>query len=543
MGLNNKVLKNTSQCQNMGYLDDQLSSLPECLYTAEQTRELDRLSISQGYASGFALMQSAGREAFRLLHKIWPDCEHLTILCGGGNNGGDGYVVARLAKQQNISVQVFALIDPEQLKNEAAEAYSWAKEVDIAITFDPTGETLPQYLQGDKKSKHVIVDAMLGTGLNGNVRPAFEVAIKSANASGLPVLAIDIPSGLDSDTGNMLGHCVKASATISFIGLKQGLLTGQAPDYVGALHFAGLGVPPEIYEQVTCDVLRADWQQMIKRIPVRSRTAHKGHYGRVLIVGGDKGMAGAALMSAEAACRVGAGLVYLATHPEHVGASVARCPEVMAMGVSSPDELKAMMSKVDVVVVGPGLGQTEWSNMLFDTFVDVDRSSAFHSRPFKRAILDADALNLLAQHSEVTPASHWVMTPHPGEAARLLKRTVVELEENRFDAIRQLQSMFGGQFVLKGAGTLIAGEDNQVWLANTGNPGMAAGGMGDVLSGIIGGLAGQPINQADLLPIAVSLHGEAANLAVEALGEMSLCATDVIAAIPQLLNKTKPPKI
>jgi len=511
------------------------SLLPLPLYRAEQARQLDQLAIEEERVSGFELMLSAGREAFRTLLKNWPDCQSLTLFCGGGNNGGDGYIIARLAKQQNMKVELVALVDPSSLTGEAAEAFAWASEVGIAIS-----AWTEDWQPNSVNDEHIVIDALLGTGLTGEVRSPFDQAIEKINQLPVPILAIDIPSGLCSDTGRALGCAVRASHTITFIGVKQGLLTGQGPDFTGQLSYARLDVSDAVFDQVPVNVIRADWWMLADSIPERARSAHKGQFGKVLVIGGEKGMAGAAIMAAESACRVGAGLVYLATRSEHVSASVVRCPEVMAYGVTTAEELTLLLKKADVVVIGPGLGQSDWSRMLFTAFVDFDRECALHSKKLKHCIVDADALNLVAQDNSPI-MTHWIMTPHSGEAARLLKCTTTEIENDRFQALDQLERTIGGQFILKGAGTLVSarGKHQQAWLANTGNPGMASGGMGDVLAGILGGLAAQPVPENCLLPLAVTLHGEAANFAAKKTTEMSLCATDVIQSVSDLLLVTQ----
>lgn len=500
-------------------------SLPRELYTASQVRALDRLAIEAMPLEGFDLMKRAGKSAFRLLRRHWPDIDSLSIFCGGGNNGGDGLVVAGLAAQKGLAVEVVLLADTDTLSGEAAAAWRWLQNLNEFSALKFTHRQSTSAIQGS-----LIVDCLLGTGLTGSVRGDYAAAIENINASGRPVLAVDIPSGLCSDTGRVLGCAVVAQRTITFIGMKQGLLTGEAPNVVGELEYDSLGVPDEILECIMPSCLRAEWNEFEGRLPPRERVAHKGHYGRVLVVGGDHGMAGAALMAAEAVCRVGAGLVYVATRPEHVSAFVAHRPEAMARGVEVAQNLEDMLENAEVVVIGPGLGQGVWGRQLFNTVMQTN----------KPMIVDADGLNMLAAQSQ-KPRDNWILTPHPGEAARLLKCSVEVVERNRFKAVVELQQQYGGTIILKGAGTLIAAanveKDVTVWLADTGNPGMASGGMGDVLSGILGGLLAQKaVDSTIVAPAAVTLHGESANLACVTVGEYSLLASDVLEAIPQLLK-------
>jgi NAD(P)H-hydrate epimerase len=489
----------------------------ERLYTAEQTRALDRCAIEGHGVPGIRLMSRAARSVFDSLLEVWPDPARLQVLCGTGNNGGDGFLVADLAHKRGIPTVVFQLGDPAKIGGDAllARRQAVANGVDIQ-PFDPAAVV----------SQGVIVDAMLGTGLGGEVRGAYREGIESINRSGATVVAVDIPSGLCSDTGRVLGVATRADMTVTFIGLKRGLFTLDAADLVGAVRFSDLAVPQEIYRQVDCSCSRLELEPLLERLPPRPATAHKGMFGNVLIVGGDYGMAGAAAMAAEAALRCGSGLVRVATRPEHVGALVARTPEVMPRGVKSGQELAPLLAAADVLVVGPGLGQSPWSEQLL-------QAAAGSGKPM---VLDADALNLLAAGGILAEHTrdNWVLTPHPGEAARLLDCSTAEVQADRFAAAGALQQRYGGVAVLKGNGTVIAGEAEML-LSDYGNPGMASGGMGDVLSGVIGSLLGQHLVPLEAAALGVCLHGAAADLAAEQ-GQRGLAATDLIASMRTLLG-------
>lgn len=500
-------------------------ALPLNLYTADQVRALDRLAIEMIPIEGFDLMKRAGKSAFRCLLRHWPDIPSMSIFCGGGNNGGDGLIIAGLAAQKGLAIELVMLADPSSLRGEAAVAWQWLQDLNESSALKFTQWRSSMEIQGE-----LVVDCLLGTGLAGDVRGDYAVAIEKINRSGKPVFAVDIPSGLCSDTGRVLGGAIDAQRTITFIGVKQGLLTGEAPNVVGELEYDSLGVPDDVLAQIPPSCCRAEWRELAKLLPQRKRVAHKGDFGRVLVVGGDHGMAGAALMAAEAVCRVGAGLVYAATRPDHVPAFVAHRPEVMVRGVELAQDIDAMLENADVIVIGPGLGREVWGQQLFQNVMQGN----------KPVVVDADGLNMLANQN-VKPRDNWVLTPHPGEAARLLKCSVDAVERNRFQAVIEIQKQYGGTVILKGAGTLIAtvnAENNVVvWLANTGNPGMASGGMGDVLSGILGGLLAQhAIDPAVVAPVAVVLHGEAANVGRSIVGEYSLLASDVLHALPELLK-------
>lgn len=489
----------------------------EILYTAAQTRALDHCAIVDHNIPGITLMARAAEVAFDYLLEAWPAPTCLQVFCGTGNNGGDGFLMADLAHKRGIEVVIFQLGDADKISGDAllARQQSLANGVKV-VPFQ--GQALG--------TGGVIVDAMLGTGLGGDVRGSYSAAIDAINSSDAPVLAVDIPSGLCSDTGRVLGSAVRADLTVTFIGLKRGLFTLQAPDYAGAVQFSDLGVPPEVYAAVPAECSRLELEPLLERLSPRPATAHKGLYGTVLVVGGDYGMAGAAALAAEAALRCGAGLVQVATRPEHVAALVARTPESMPQGVNAQAEFAPLLESADVLVVGPGLGQSSWSAQLLQLALASG----------KPLVLDADALNLLAAEevTGISGAGLRVLTPHPGEAARMLNCTTAEVQADRFAAVRGLQMRYGGVVVLKGNGSLIFdGED--VALSDYGNPGMASGGMGDVLSGVIGALLAQHLSPVEAAALGVCLHGAAADLAAEE-GQRGLIASDLIPHMRFLLG-------
>ncbi|NIB39328.1 NAD(P)H-hydrate dehydratase [Pseudomaricurvus alkylphenolicus] len=492
--------------------------LPTQLYLAEQVRELDRIAIEEHQVAGIRLMKRAGRAAFGALLDRWPETEQITVFCGAGNNGGDGYIVAALAAQRRIPVTVVHVAAPEKLKGDALRAYEFALREGVLM--QPFDEQQPV-------PASVLVDALLGTGLKGDVRSEYRQAIEKINASGLPVLSVDLPSGLCADTGVELGLAVKAEVTISFIGLKQGLLSGRGPALCGQLLYSDLELAEEITAALPPASHRLDLATLLERLPARDADSHKGHFGHVMVVGGDHGFAGAALMAGEAAARCGSGLTSVVTRAEHLAAIIARCPELMATAVASGQELKPLLQRPSVLVIGPGLGRSPWSEQLLLQAAQSDLPQ----------VLDADALNILAEGKvvESTPRANRVLTPHPGEAARLLGCSVAEVQADRFKAVQTLQRKYGGVVLLKGAGTLIA-DEQQVYVANVGNPGMASGGMGDVLSGMIGALLAQGLSPLDATCLAVCLHGSAADLAAEESGQRGLLATDLLLYARQLLN-------
>lgn len=488
--------------------------LPFTLYRAEQVRALDRYVIEQCGIPGSTLMERAGAASFAVLCERWPEARYLTVLCGMGNNGGDGYVVARLAHQAGFKVTVMQVGEGAKLKGDAraaAEAFM-------------AGGSIPQpFAAPILASSEVLVDALLGTGLDREVSGELRSVIEAVNRSSVPVLAIDIPSGLHADTGRIMGMAVEACATVSFIGLKQGLFTGQGPDHCGAIYFADLDVPEEVYSAVNPSSHRVDLSQFHELLAPRRRTAHKGHFGHVLVVGGEHGYAGAARMAAEAAGRVGVGLVSLATRPSHAGFIAMGRPEIMCHGVDDPGDLTPLVDKATVIAVGPGLSQSPWARSLFSQLL-------VQNKPM---VVDADGLNLLA--SEPFMKDTWVLTPHPGEAARLLGSTSVAVQADRFQAAGEIQRRYGGVCVLKGAGTVIATPERGLAVCQGGNPGMASGGMGDVLTGIIAGLLAQGLGLSAAASLGVCLHASAGDLAARE-GERGLLASDLMPWLRQLAN-------
>lgn len=504
--------------------------LPHALYSAAEVRALEEIVIREHDISGAELMQRAGRAALDTLLAVWPRPGTLHVICGTGNNGGDGFVVAELARARGLPVCTWQVGEVDRIRGDARGARMRAladgvviRPLQEAIT---GGEEGPGALAGPG----VIVDAVLGTGIHGTVRESAAQAIQFINASGLPVLSLDVPSGLCSDTGRVLGCAVNAAVTVSFVGLKRGLLTGEGPSCTGAVRFADLKVPAAAVAQVSPSARRLLRSQGMHWLAPRSRTAHKGNFGHVLIIGGNQGMAGAAVLAAQAAGRVGAGWVSCATRPEHVPALIARCPEVMARGVRSGQELDSMLEHATVGVIGPGLGRDAWAEQLLQ--------AAWNSA--LPLVVDADALNLIAagRATNIPREVPWIMTPHPGEAARLLDTSVGAVQADRFAAAHQLVSRYQAGVVLKGAGTLVlAAEEGPPGVCSQGNPGMASGGMGDVLSGVMGGLLAQGVPLSAAAELGVCLHSTAADQAIAEGGERGLLASDLLAPLWRLVNE------
>lgn len=489
--------------------------LPLPLYSAAQVRELDARLIAAG-TPGFELMQRAAHAAWRALRRRWPQAAAVTVLSGAGNNAGDGFLLAVLAQQAGWAVRVLAVGAPQQLGGDAAQACAAARAAGVTIEPWRAGAEL----------RGVLVDALLGTGLRGALREPYAAAIAQINASGLPVLAVDIPSGLNADSGLVEELAVRADLTVSFIGLKLGLFTGDAADWVGQLVFDDLRAGPQLVAAQPCQALRLEGAALPRLAP-RSRNAHKGSFGHVLVLGGDRGFGGAALLSAESALRGGAGLVSLATRGEHVPASLARRPEIMCVATESTYQLPGLCEQADVLVVGPGLGQQAWGRSLL---------SALAASP-RPQVWDADALNLLASAAVTLPAD-CVLTPHPGEAARLLGCSTAAVQADRPAAARALAVKFAAVVVLKGAGSLVAAPDGRLLLCDRGHPAMAGAGFGDVLAGLIGALRAQGLAAFEAAALAVWLHASAGQQL--GAGGRGLAAGDLLPTIRQLLEEHCP---
>jgi NAD(P)H-hydrate epimerase len=477
------------------------------LFTTAQVRALDQAAIGDGI-TGIELMERAARAALDVLRRRWPPARNVCVLCGPGNNGGDGFLSAALARAAGLQASVIAL--PGQSSGDAALARErFARE---GGEISSVTDKLPD--------ADVYVDALFGSGLNR--APAGDAAtlIAAVNAQSCPVLALDVPSGLDSDTGVAFDPCVRASATVCFVGWKRGLFTASGPDQCGERSLATLDIPTPAYTHAEPNAILLAPQAL----PRRPRDSHKGRYGHVLAIGGDLGAGGAVRMCGEAAARVGAGLVSVATREANVGAILAARPELMPHGVHVPRNLEALLARASVLALGPGLGQDDWGQGLWQAALDAG----------KPTVLDADGLNLLALRARALP-EQIVMTPHPGEAARLLETTTADVQADRFAAVRGIARGYGAVVVLKGSGSLVADPEGRVAACPWGNPGMASGGTGDVLTGVIAGLLAQGLTPWDAACLGVGVHARAGDLAARA-GERGMLASDLFPYLRALVN-------
>ncbi len=491
--------------------------MPFNIYSAAQTRELDAAIVAAG-TPGRDLMQRAAQATWKAIQRHWPSAHSMTVLCGSGNNAGDGYLVARLAHMAGWQVRLLAVTAVEALEGDARLAWQRAAQAGVPI----------QPWQKDEVLDGIIVDALLGTGASGEVREPVRQVIEAINDSGQPVVAVDIPSGLDADRGCTLGVAVNANLTVTFIALKLGLFTAEGPDHVGKLEYAALvDVVEEGVSPLAERLVREQWRSLV---PDRPRAAHKGMFGHLLLIGGDHGMGGAIMLAAQTALRSGAGRVSVITRPEHVAPLLTRCPEVMVHGLDDPQHIDALLDGADALVVGPGMGRSDWSAALMGKALASPAPSVF----------DADALNAIAQRypEGIDLGMRALITPHPAEAARLLGWSTAEVQADRLRAVNRLVQKFSCAVLLKGVGTLVAGPENYArppGLCSDGNPGMATAGMGDVLSGLAGALLAQGIGAGDVGRYAALVHAQAGDRAAKG-GQTGILATDLIRHIRDIIN-------
>ncbi|MGG6195671.1 bifunctional ADP-dependent NAD(P)H-hydrate dehydratase/NAD(P)H-hydrate epimerase [Pantoea allii] len=488
-------------------------SLPHSVWPAQALAQLEREGADALGITLYELMLRAGQAVYEHIRAHWPDAEHWLVLCGPGNNGGDGYVVARLAQAAGKQVTLLACEGSKSLPEEAETARSsW---------LEAGGEIHAPHAVWPEKVD-IIVDALLGTGISRAPGDPFSTLIDQANVHAAPVMAVDIPSGLSAATGNTPGSVMNATHTLSVIALKPGQLTGKARDCIGSLYLADLGLQGFLAAQQP-PMARYDARFLSHWLTPRKATSHKGDQGRLLVIGGDSGTAGAIRMSAEAALRTGSGLVRVLTHKDNILPILTARPEIMVDALTEA-RLDEALAWADVIAIGPGLGQREWGKKALEKVKSTE----------KPMLWDADALNLLAISAE--KRQNRIITPHPGEAARLLGVKTSEIESDRLQAARDLAKRYGGVAVLKGAGTIIASESGQMAFADVGNAGMASGGMGDVLTGIIASLMGQKLALFDAACAGCVVHGAAADTLAEQRGTRGMLASDLFDLLWQFVN-------
>jgi NAD(P)H-hydrate epimerase len=492
------------------------------LYTAAQVQRLDKCAIEDHGIPGIDLMELAGRSVFEQARLKFPKSRRWLVFCGGGNNGGDGYIIARLAREAGLDVVVCALKSVDSLSGDAAMAAS--------LWHQASGETQAWPVPGIEPYD-LVVDALLGTGLDRSVSGDYGDAIDLINQAAAGVVAVDIPSGLNADTGQVMGKAIEADLTVTFIGRKRGLYTAHGPDFAGRTKFSDLQTPDSIRDSIPDSGILIRENLIKENLPPRRRNSHKGSFGWILGVGSNTGMSGALRLCGEAALRSGAGKVTLATHPAHAALLNLACPELMVRGVERSEQLQSLLQQVDVVVTGTGLGRDSWSEEMFRVCMKTPA----------RVVLDADGLNILAElFAELAagdiPLGNWILTPHPAEAGRLLGIKAGEVQSDRVTRAQQLAQRYDAIVVLKGCGTVIADHNGRYAICPLGNPGMASAGSGDVLAGVIAALLAQGLSLWEAATTGVVAHARAGDIAAGLLGERGLLASDITQQLPRVLN-------
>lgn len=509
-----------------------LDTLPSNLYLAEQIKQGELSCAAKLGLDMYQLMEAAGHAVFDCVLAKYSEANHVFVLTGTGNNGGDAFVVARLIRLSNIPLTVLSP-DPGRVLKGDAEI---ARQAFLSSGGVVSSIADIEFLYSTHQPR-LVVDGLLGTGFSGLVRPEYQRGIEFVNACSAQVIAIDLPSGLDSDTGAVLSCAVKADYTVTFVALKMGLVTADGPDHCGTLFFAGIGIDEDFQHAMKPHAI---WHKSADKLGFERRTlnSHKGTYGHVVCIGGAPGMPGAILMAAKSALRTGAGKVSVFTHADNVTLINSMCPELMVFSLveGKTDSLNVKLQHADVIMIGPGLSTAKWGKFAFDQVVDSERLSDVP------VVIDADALSLLAEaklqewfHDRVIK---WVLTPHPLEAARLMGVTTSNINKKRVLSAQRIAKKYHSIVVLKGLGSIVTdGED--IGVNGSGNPGMATAGMGDVLTGVIAGFLSNSKaknkNMQKVVEKAVFLHGFAGDLTAKS-GEIGMIATDVMEQLPRAID-------
>ncbi len=512
------------------------------LVSAVEMTEIDRRAMDEFEVSTLSLMENAGKSVAVAASHMLKDCGGRTvaILSGKGNNGGDGFVAARYLMKEGFRVITFLLGEKSEVKGAARENLDKLQESPREIkSQNELGEFKDEILKVD-----LVIDALLGTGIKGNIKGLALAVITLLNDAQKPIISVDVPSGLDVDTGKPLGTCVRSAQTITFGLPKLGLFLYPGRDFAGKVTIADIGIPEELLNDERLKIELLTHNEISLLFPGRRGDLHKGDCGHIFVLAGSTGLSGAAALSSLGAMRTGAGLVTLGI-PESLNHIMeVKLTEVMTLPLAETQEgslspgakerILQMVGKVDAVAIGPGLSTNpETGKLLRELLVAIE----------KPIVLDADGLNLLngklSLLKDVT--TPLVITPHPGEAGRLIGKKSSEIQSDRLGAAREIASQSGAVVVLKGAATVIANPEGNIWVNSTGNSGMASGGTGDVLTGMIASFIGQGLSGVDAARAAVYIHGRAGDIAAEKKGVYSLIATDIIdnlsIAMQELLTK------
>lgn len=509
-----------------------MNSLPHHVFTSQEIRCVEHEHAANNNGHCYDLMELAGASVFESMMSVNPHPRMVYVLVGKGNNGGDGYIVASYLLKRHIPFRLFAVGKPHE-GSEAHTAYRYfTRQLNGTVEYNlPSLEA--EAHQGN--SPDIVIDALLGTGLESAPRDPFDQWINFINSTRAYVISVDVPSGVNADTGEVYADCVRANRTITMIGLKCGLVTGDAVDFTGEIEVKSLGIDIHQWHgrHTAADmdgapyvpVYLQKYEDIKSDLPVRSPSFHKGNAGKLALIGGCQGMGGAICLTGMGALRTGAGLVKILTDKSNVQAINAQRPELMTADFQDPDAVTKALEWADVVAIGPGLGQSKLAESLLEQVLTLDIP----------VVLDADALNLLAKRG-LSFSKRLIMTPHPGEAARLLGISVEKVNADRFHAVYELQSRCGGVVLLKGAGTLVC-DGKKTVIVHEGSPAMASGGMGDLLTGIIAALRAQGVPQMPAAVAGACIHGRAGKLAGNDGGVVGTLALDLLPYMRCLVNR------
>ena len=507
--------------------------------TAQEMRKVDRQTIEQIGIPGAVLMEHAGTAIVRAIHQNFPECQHIAIVVGKGNNGGDGLVVARQLALAGQPIQIFLVSPPENFAGDALSNLQIAQNLDLPITLILSEDEL-EGASSQIASADLIVDSIFGTGLRGGVHGFIGDVIECINKTGKPVVAIDLPSGLSADTGLAEGACIQATYTVTMGLPKRGNLIHPGATFTGKLEVADIGFPSSVIDAQSIQINWTQPSDAAQLLPLRSTHSHKGTYGRVFVVAASTGMTGAAALTSAGALRVGAGLVTLGAPKSLNPILEVKLTEVMTLPLPETAEgslaleakshiIEAVDRTKSVLAIGPGLSQHPETVALVHSLIR-ERDAP--------TVIDADGINALSRSKEILSSlsPQTVLTPHPGEMARLIGRTVEALERDRIGIAQRFAETHNVTLVLKGAPTVVARGNGEVWINSTGNAGMATGGMGDVLTGLIAGLMAQKVPAFDAAVLGVYLHGLAGDIVAESIGMHGLMAGDVLNNVPEAIK-------
>lgn len=504
----------------------------QIVLNAAEMATIDRTTIEKIQIPGVVLMENAGLGVVEEIEEFLEDVtgKQIVIFCGKGNNGGDGYVIARHLYHRGADVAVFLAGDKKAIKGDALINLRILDNMGIEVTEIATLDEISPFDHID-----LVVDALLGTGVTGAVTGFFGELIHYMNSLDAPIVSVDLPSGMETDTGAVHGACVQSDLTVTMAHLKTGLLFSPARDHAGEISIIDISVPPEVSEALQGKKYLVEKQDILDRLPKRSLDAHKTSCGKVVVVAGSVGMTGAAALASLASLQVGAGLTKLGIPSSLNPILEQKLTEVMtvplaetdsqSISIKAKDQLADLVEWADVLAVGPGLSTHPETIEFVKWLVTTAK---------KPMVLDADGLNALAQSPDLIKnyPGELIITPHPGELSRLIDLSVAEIQNDRLNVIRKLAQAWGKVIVLKGGPTVTAAPNGDLFINSTGNPGMATGGSGDVLTGIIAGLLAQKLNAIDAAIVGVFLHGLAGDLAAEKLSEMGVIAGDLNHYLP-----------